>query len=174
KQISFQSIAETPLCIGVSSDGSIADPKAVQPGHHFSQFNATLISEGLGTARGINSGTAPGIPVAYALKDQNIIQLISRCSGRPLHIAKNGLVTASGGYDELSELKVLEKAPGIIMLQSASMFSFYFAMHNDEFIGRGQGGEFCQLKIIPNEENYATFESVKCPGSFLGVNQHGA
>lgn len=55
KQVSFQAKSETPLCIGVSSDGRIVDPKTVHPGHHCSIFTATLIHKSLGAVKEINS-----------------------------------------------------------------------------------------------------------------------
>ncbi|KAI6653749.1 AT-rich interactive domain-containing protein 1A-like [Oopsacas minuta] len=173
KSVSFSSVGEVGLCIGVTQDGAIADPKHCQPGHHFAQFTAAVIREGVPVASPSSTGPAPGLPVSYALRDGNVIQMISKMSGKPMLIAKNGVITGSGDYGELSELLVIEKAPGLIMLRSAPIKSFYLCIFKNEFEGRGQGGPSCEMRVHPTHDNYVAFESVKTPGQFMGVAHNG-
>ena len=171
--ISLSAMGEPGLCVGVTQDGGIADPKHVQPGHHFAQFTAVLIREGIAAIQPASTGPAPGLPAMFALRDGNTIQLISKMSGKPLHIAKNGRLSSSGDYSELCDFLVVQKDPGVLMLRSSTIRSFFLCIYQNETEGRGQGGKFCEVKPSPTPDNYVTFESVKCPGQFVGINNNG-
>ena len=174
KAVSFASVGEPGLCLGVTQDGAIADPKQVQPGHHFAQFTAFVVKEGMPTVGPSSTGPAPGLPVTYALRNGNVLQLISKMSGKPVLIAKNGIVSGSGDYGELSELLVIEKEPGVFMLRSASIKSFYLCIFNNQLEGRGQGGKWCEVRALPTPDNYVAFESIKAPGQLMGITHTGA
>ena len=174
KAVSFSSVGEPGLCVGVTQDGAIADPKMVQPGHHFAQFTVTIVKEAIQAVGPSSTGPAPGLPVTYALRNGNVIQLISKMSGKPVLIAKNGIVSGSGDYGELCEMLVLEKDPGVFMLRSSSIKSFYLCICNNELEGRGQGGKWCEIRSHPTPDNYVAFESIKTPGQFMGITHTGA
>ena len=174
KAVSFSSVGEPGLCLGVTQDGTIADPKQVQPGHHFAQFAATVVKEGIPAVGPSSTGPAPGLPVTYAIRNGNIIQLISKMSGKPVLIAKNGIISGSGDYGELSEMLVIEKEPGVFMIRSASIKSFYLCIYNNELEGRGQGGKWCEVRAHPTPDNYVAFESIKAPNQFMGITHSGA
>eukprot|EP00800_Vazella_pourtalesii_P006070 TRINITY_DN1742_c0_g1_i1.p1 TRINITY_DN1742_c0_g1~~TRINITY_DN1742_c0_g1_i1.p1 ORF type:complete len:565 (-),score=140.37 TRINITY_DN1742_c0_g1_i1:189-1883(-) len=174
KAVSLTSVGEPGNTLGVTQEGSIADPKHVLPGHHYAQFTATVMKEGIPSVAPATSGPAPGLPVTYALRGGNVIQLISKMSGKPLIIAKNGVLSGSGDFGEQSEILVIEKSPGVIMLRSSPIKSFYLCIFKNDFEGRGQGGPHCEVRAHPTPDNYVAFESVKTPGQFMGVSHNGA
>ena len=174
KAVSLTSVGEPGNTLGVTQEGSIADPKHVQPGHHFAQFTATVMKEGIPAVAPASTGPAPGLPVTYALRHGNVIQLISKMSGKPILIAKNGQLSGYGDYGELTEFMVIEKSPGILMLRSHPMKTFYLCIFKNEFEGRGQGGPSCEVRTHPTPDNYVAFESIKTPGQFMGVSNNGA